>query len=73
MKRPSIEEARLWVIERNRRNRAFREVSTFNLPDPLQPDSVSPFENKYLDGVSAEEIGDLARKLDVMMGSSRRR
>jgi hypothetical protein len=73
MKRPSIEEARLRDIERNRRNRAFREVSTFGLLDSLKPSTVSPFEHKYLDGVSAEEIGDLARKIDGMVGSNRRR
>lgn len=73
MKRVSLEEARLRDIERNRRNRALHEVSTFGLLDSLRPDTTSPLEHKYLDGVSAEEIGAVARKIDGVMWSSRRR
>ena len=73
MRRPSLEEARVWLIERQRRNRALREVSSVNLPEPVNIDTGSQLEQKYLDGVTAEEIGDLARKLEDMMGVGRRR
>ena len=73
MRRPSLEEARVWFIERQRRNRALREVSSVNLPEPVNIDVDARLERKYLDGVTADEIGDLARKLEDMMGVGRRR
>ena len=73
MRRPSLEEARVWLIERQRRNRALREVSSVNLPEPVNIDVDAQLERKYLDGVTADDIGDLARKLEDMMGVGRRR